>query len=69
MTTSELLKRNFYHLIKSTTFRTPNYDVIEFDRFLFEKKISLKDFIDIELITSIRNVLKEKYKNDSDCVK
>ena len=70
MSHSEILKRNFPDIIHSTVNMCPeNYDIIRFDKFLEKTFPNLNAFISSEIIGEIRKTLKQKYGNDSNCVK
>ncbi len=54
-------------IIKLTTNQIPNYQIIEFDKFI-SIKFGLHDsFIDIDLISNYRYHLVKKYKNTREC--
>jgi len=70
MNHSELLKNNYSDIIHSTVNRSPeNYEVIRFDKFLDVIFPDSNVFIPWEIIQKIRIALKQKYGNDSNCVK
>lgn len=70
MNHSELLKNNYSDLIHRTVNMFPeDYEVIRFDKFLDKTFPNSDVFISSEIIGKIRNALKQKYGNDSNCVK
>lgn len=54
-------------IIKSTKHRYPNYQIIEFDKFIFMKFGLHDNFIDDELISKYRCHLDKTYKNTREC--
>jgi hypothetical protein len=50
-----------------TIFRTPNYEEIRFDLYIEKIFPNINAFISSECIGDIRNILKNKYGNDSIC--
>ena len=70
MNHSELLRNNYSDIIHSTINMFPeNYEVIRFDKFLDNTFPNSNVFIPSEIIGEIRAALKQKYGNDSKCVK
>ena len=68
MDLAEILKSEYPDLISWTNFRCPNYETIDFERFIRIFQNRDVNFLNGEVIAEIRNALKLKFGNEDQCI-
>jgi hypothetical protein len=66
---SKKLKKDYSDIIRMTVYRNQNYEEICFDKYFNKLFPNLDAFISEEIIRNIRNILKQKYGNENDCIR
>jgi hypothetical protein len=63
----DFIDTEYSDIITMTAYRNPNYQVIDFQKFLERKLSVVQNFISADIIKSLRDKIIAEYNNDKSC--